>query len=503
MSEYHASYYNLRVPHAGATLLFNGKTGALMRLDTELAEALGPLLGPERSRQAGTGYSDWHPEVFDSGSVPASVAKHWERLVQAGIFVEAQSDERQTLRSEYVNGKAESPFYVTVTTTLDCNMRCYYCYQKEDQLDHMSLETSDQISEWIKERIVKHGYQRMYLEWYGGEPMLNRPVIERISRSVIPFCDERGVKYKASMICNGTNWPRDVDRFLEETRMFRVQFSLDGPERFHNKRRGTINTDGSPGRNPSYDEVMRTVDSVIGKTLVYFRINVDPWVGRSCLEFIDVFLEKGWLKSKSFYPYIALINAMTEHCGFIEKHDTFNDFREEFTDIQKEFYRKLGQYTGGRMLEKAMYYPTRKLINCAAVSDHALVFGPNGLMYKCGLDVGDHFRSHDGLQGVAPTGASPEQGKAKPTSLKVLSTPSLDAERWNRYDPFTHQRCKECQYLPVCLGGCPKAQIERNEAQIKASSAFFEGQFDRMIREYYDSADRGRYVPNDAGRAAS
>jgi radical SAM protein with 4Fe4S-binding SPASM domain len=64
----------------------------------------------------------------------------------------------------------------------------------------------------------------------------------------------------------------------------------------------------------------------------------------------------------------------------------------------------------------------------------------------------------------------------------------LAADRWDRYDPFAHPTCRECQYLPICMGGCPKAQIERNTSQIRAHSEFWEANFDRIVREYYSAA---------------
>jgi uncharacterized protein len=476
MKAYKSSYYNMRVSHRDGVLLFNGKTGALIRLDTETADAMSKFLGPERPRDAGHGFSEWNPPEFGADALPRSVAESWDQLVEAGIFIEAEFDERGRLRDEYVSGRADSPLFVTVTTTLDCNMRCYYCYQKDGQLDHMSLETSDEVAEWVERRIIERDHRRIFFDWYGGEPMLNRAVIERLSARLVPFCEARGVRYRSAMICNGTNWPADVDRFLHDTRLSSVQFSVDGPQRFHDKRRGTIR-EGSPGRDASFGEVMKTIESVMGKTKVYFRINVDPWIGASCLEMIDDFAAKGWLEPDAkFHPYVAIINAMTEHCGFIAIANQFKDFEREFDKIQHEFYQRLAAYKGAMALETVEYYPSRRLINCAAVNNNAVIFGPNGLMYKCSLDVGDDFRAHGSL--------------ASSTGLELVSEKRMDPERWDRYDPFTHARCKECQYLPSCLGGCPKAQIERDEKQLSSQSAFFEGHFDRMIREYYDSSER-------------
>lgn len=478
MDSYKSSYYNLRVPRDDGFLLFNGKTGALFHVDSGIARDLVSLLGPERDSKAGRGYSDWSPSIFAHSDLPNSLKEAWDSLLDGGIFVNADFDERSRLKEEYKSGMEKGPFWVTVTTTLDCNMRCYYCYQKDDEMEHMSLDTCDSIIEWLKGRISQNNFPRLYLDWYGGEPMLNQPVIERISKEIIPYCDDHGVIYKGSMICNGTNWPEDVHGFLDATRIYRVQFTLDGPEKFHNKRRGIIASQKSPHREKSYDEVMKTVSSVIEKAIVYLRINVDPNIGSGCLELIDEFRERGWFDPKyRFYPYVAVINPMTEHCGFIGESEKFKAFKEEFVQIKKKFAEKLTEYShGGKVFEKIMYYPNRRIINCAAVNKNSAIFGPNGLMYKCGLDVGDNFRAHDAVG----------QGEELFSNLET----KLDSERWNKYDPFTHSRCKECQYLPVCLGGCPRTHMEGEEEKIKASSEFFEQSFGHMVQQYYESMDR-------------
>jgi radical SAM protein with 4Fe4S-binding SPASM domain len=101
-------------------------------------------------------------------------------------------------------------------------------------------------------------------------------------------------------------------------------------------------------------------------------------------------------------------------------------------------------------------------------------------MYKCGLDVGDNHRAHAALgdDGVV----------ARPAADGASA--SLAPDRWDRFDPFTHNRCSECQYLPVCMGGCPKAQIEHDETQVRRQSEFWENNFDRIIREYCVASGR-------------
>jgi uncharacterized protein len=475
-ARYRASYYNLRVRYDTKTLLFNGVTGALLRLDARLNRAIEPWLGPERPRSAGLGYAAWTPPVFSIRDLPKSVAGKFDDFLEAGVFVPEARDERAMLRDAYVKDRAGAPFFVTITTTLDCNMRCYYCYQKEGELQSMSPDMCDAIAAWTKAQVVERGHRHVYVDWYGGEPMLNQDVIERYTANMIEYCDTNGVGYSAAMVCNGTAWPDDKPAFVARNRIKNIQFSIDGPERHHNKRRGIIG-ESKTGRSPSFQTVMDTIGALVGSAKIYLRINVDPWVGWDCLEVLDECAARGWMAPDvQVYPYVAIINAMTEHCGFIGKIKRFEDFDATFSDIQRAFYEKIGRFRGsGKSFEAVQYYPNRIEINCAAVSHNAVVFGPNGRMYKCGLDVGDDHRAHAAL---ALDGAS------APVSA-TEGPPALAADRWDRYDPFRHDRCSECQYLPVCMGGCPKAQIERDEPQLRLQSEFWENNFDRIVREYF------------------
>src|SRR5215213_2903101 len=472
-ARFRASYYNLRVPDGARTLLFNGVTGALLKLDRKLTRALTPWLGKDRPRTAGVGYGDWKAPEFRVAELPASIRERFPAFLDAGIFVPRDADERGGLRESYEHNRTAAPFFVTVTTTLDCNMRCYYCYQKDGELEKMSPAMADSIAGWMQREIETRGHRRIHVDWYGGEPMLNSEVIERISARMIGFCAAKGVTYKGSMICNGTNWPDDKVAFVKRNSIDSIQFSLDGPERHQNKRRSMV---GENGRKPSFEEVMGTIGALVGQTQIYLRVNVDPRVGWSALEVLDECEKRGWLAPDTrFYPYLAIINAMTEHCGFIGKVAKFDDFHTEFAEIERAFYARLATFRDEKTLEVVQYYPNRVTLNCAAVSNNAMVFGPNGRMYKCGLDVGDNHRAHAAL-GQDGTVAS---------MIAEAGPASLAADRWDRFDPFTHARCSECQYLPVCMGGCPKAQIEREEVVVRRQSEFWQNNFDRIIREYF------------------
>lgn len=474
---YQSSFYNMRVEHPEGTLLFNGVTGALFKLNAERHAAIEPFLGHVRSRKAGVGYTEWNPPQFQESDFPTELKRFWDGFVDGGVFIKTDLDERDKLKTEYEHGRADSPLMITMTTTLDCNMRCYYCYQKEGELEYMSLDTCNDAIQWTKDKVLKNNHDRVFMDWYGGEPMMNKDVILHYSREIIPWLDARGIKYRAHMLCNGTHWPEDVKSFLDETHLTKIQFSMDGHKTYQNKTRGLVDAQGKRTGETSFDILMDTIDRVLPHAAVYLRINVDPFSSAGCMQMIDEFEKRGWFEHKDrFFPYLAIINAMTEHCGFIGKSKTFRDFTEDFDKIRHDFYTRLSEYQGPSVLEHIEYYPKRKLINCGAVNPNSMIFGPNGLQYKCSLDVGDHDRANGAVQASqAILDAIPE---------------TKDFDRWDKFDPFKLPTCKECQYLPVCYGGCPRAQMDRDTQAIEDQNKYFEQNFDKMITGYFDRADR-------------
>jgi uncharacterized protein len=316
--------------------------------------------------------------------------------------------------------------------------------------------------------------------------MLNPDAVEYFSARAIDFCERRGLGYSSGMISNGTHWPEDASGFAERNRINHVQITLDGPARHHNARRGY--KPGHEQEESSFDVVVGTIDRLLGSTRIYLRINVDPGVGRSALELVDLFLEHGWLSPGSrFYPYLAPIGPMTEHCGFIGNSEKFQTFQDDFDQIKREFQREVARYMDPKGVEHLQIYPTTRRMNCAAVGDNSVIFGPDGMMYKCALDVGIAERAFDTLPPVAPE--PPRERRSSPfVILKEGPAVGSKAHPYHTYDPYTHDRCSQCQYLPVCMGGCPKTWFEGNEFYLARRSAYWEENFEDLIRVYAETA---------------
>jgi uncharacterized protein len=483
--QYKASYYTRTIQDGAWTLLYNGVTSGLMRLPPDLSEEVAPFLGPARSREAGRGLAEWHPPRFGLDQLPATFREVFPELLRGRFFVPADEDELDFLRDRTEFTRRNDPFLITITTTLDCNFDCYYCYEDKSPV-YLSRERCDQILAFIAEKVEAKGHPKVYTDWYGGEPMLNPDVIEYFSERAIAYCAARGIGYSSAMISNGTHWPEDARGFVKRNRLNHVQITLDGPARHHNARRAY--KPGHEQAQTSFDEVTGTLDRLMGSTRIYLRINVDPGVGRSALELIEVFRDHGWLSPGArFYPYLAPIGPMTEHCGFIGGSEKFKNFQDDFDEIKREFQQEVARYMDPKGVEHMQIYPSTRRMNCAAVGDNSVVFGPDGLMYKCGLDVGIAERAFDALS-AAPTASAASRPSSPFVILKESPTVGSKAHPYHTYDPFTHDRCSQCQYLPICMGGCPKTWFEGNEFYLARRSAYWEENFEGLIRTYAETA---------------
>jgi uncharacterized protein len=182
---------------------------------------------------------------------------------------------------------------------------------------------------------------------------------------------------------------------------------------------------------------------------------------------------------------------MTETCGFLGKSAEVQDFQVEFNALSHEFNREITRHLGVDAMSHIHYYPRSVTINCAAVGKNSMIFGPDGKMYKCCLEVGDASRAHDQISFAA----SAESSKSNQLPIIQLPTSQPGAnfapDRWDNYNPFAHERCSQCQYLPVCMAGCPKTRMDKNEYYIKLASEYWEQNIERVIKSYFDA----QYAP--------
>nr|WP_260407689.1 radical SAM protein [Planomonospora venezuelensis] len=119
--------------------------------------------------------------------------------------------------------------------TEKCNFRCTYCYE-DFSIGRMGASTVEGVKRLVDRRL--DGLRFLNVSWFGGEPLLARPVVEDISAHIAAAVAERpDVEYVGDMTTNGYLLDTPAVTRLGALGIRRYQISLDGPQHIHDRTR--------------------------------------------------------------------------------------------------------------------------------------------------------------------------------------------------------------------------------------------------------------------------
>ncbi len=156
---------------------------------------------------------------FDAASVAAAHA----RLVARELLVPLDAPEPGPLpRGQLTRlelGVAE-----------DCNLRCPYCFVSQGSFGGPRRLMPGAVAERAVELLFAESGSApdVYVGFYGGEPLLNTPVVCQVIEDATARAERAGKQAHFDLITNGTRLTADVVDFLRAHRVA-VQLSLDGP----------------------------------------------------------------------------------------------------------------------------------------------------------------------------------------------------------------------------------------------------------------------------------
>ena len=113
--------------------------------------------------------------------------KLFDKLYSGGVIIDDEVDEYQYLVQEYEKDVFESSIYnLTLLPSLDCNLRCWYCYEKHIKGSHLNPDIQEKIVKHVEAVFEKNSSLKcLNVEMFGGEPLLFfdselYPVLKRI-----------------------------------------------------------------------------------------------------------------------------------------------------------------------------------------------------------------------------------------------------------------------------------------------------------------------------------
>lgn len=443
-----SSRYNFHVPIGDdVVLLYNANTGAVLRLNGVDALELGQALCGGVVELTETIL----PQLL------------FGQLVANGFIVPSGTDELAIIRRRYTQARGETPLVVTLTSTMDCNLGCYYCYEARST-DRLETQHISAIESWITERLHSRADKSLHIDWYGGEPMLNVDFIETASLALQRLCERERAPYSASIISNGTAWPDDAGNFVNRHKIRQVQISFDGLSENHNLRR-RYRRGFSPGTGASsFDLTVALVDKLLDFTRVDVRLNLDQRNQGDLIPFVELARGRGWFARR--FPAViqpARLAAYSERSAFMRD--------DEMSAVEYDILRaKLRNYANNQIRieesEAPDGFPFPRTSVCAALARQSFVVGADGLEYRCGLQVGEKHRA---------------VGRVTTEAAKDMLEVYPDAEWWNTFDPTVLPNCSRCSFLPVCWGGCPKKHLDGDNHALDEQGQYWRTNLPRLI----------------------
>lgn len=426
------SRYNIWVERADSRYVFNAISGSLLRIPSHQY----------------TAYRE-----FLSGDGPDISPSLLANLIAGSMLVADDADEILSLERRYRNSRDDdSHFALTIVTSLGCNFDCPYCFEAK----HPSI-VDDEVRELIL-KLVDDQVQRVQtfrVTWFGGEPLVGKVPLLRLSDEFIARCDAHGVTYDANIITNGYLLDEQTCAQLRDRRVTVAQVGLDGPPETHNSMRPLA------GGKASFEGILANLRHAVDYFSVSVRVNIDASNIDSVEELFRILADEGLAGRLVVYPgHIVGIraNLLAPSASY---QGCFTG--PEFAQAERRFLELAGQYgLASPRLPRPVGAP------CTAVRKNELVVGSRGELYKCWDSVGDakevigHIRDYRNLNGRLA--------------------------KWLTYDPFANAECRECIALPACMGGC--AHHAFDELQYENRCGTFRHTYQEQVAKFIEFAER-------------
>ena len=200
-------------------------------------------------------------------------------LAEHGFVVKDRETEREALEKFFTDVQEDTTeLRVTVLTTLQCNFACDYCLQGDHgdynkTAEKMSMEDAARVCDWVETRFEENRPEKFSLMFFGGEPLLNLPVLYYVAERLWGASQRRGIEMVSSVVTNGLLLtPEVVDRLLPYgLNGFKV--TLDGDQETHDRMRPLRGGQGT------FDKIIANIRRVADRCSIAIGGVLPPLLG--------------------------------------------------------------------------------------------------------------------------------------------------------------------------------------------------------------------------------
>ena len=387
-----------------------------------------------------------------------------KQLQTQGFIVERSINEGERYLG-YLNQNTSQPggeLSVTLLTNLQrCPLACSYCYQKGTHTGgRLAGDLSEECLEFIKSQCLKLGVERLFISYYGSEPLSNPKAILSTATELQQFCRERGIHFRFGMVTNGVLLTRKVVEKLLPLGFVQAQITVDGNQQTHDASRPFQNGKGT------YSTIMKNLSQYAGLIHTTVLCVLDESRIDAAYELIDTLALEGYPQRRvqiTFSPVMPTYNTET-----VEAAQSSLDKAQMMTAEKKIAVEiaKLSIYAAKERLHDDL----RPQHTWCAMQRHDgrnITLDPSGKIYTCPTFIGQDKKYEAGH-------ISGEIG-------------GIDLVLKEQY--VRSEQCLSCQYLPICADCRADALYQTGEiTEANPKEEVYDSIVPLLVKAHYESS---------------
>lgn len=371
--------------------------------------------------------AEW--DVLQNLSKDVPTEHQWHTIIEPlrdqGFLVPKEIKEGDQFL-EYLNRSPDEKggeVSVTLLTNLQrCPLACGYCYQQgTHDGERLEGDLSDECLAFIKEQCEKVEAERLFISYYGSEPLSNLKAIVSTAEELKRFCGEKGIGFRFGMVTSGVLLTRKVVETLRPLGFVQAQITIDGNQGTHDASRPFQNGKGT------YATIMKNLAEYAGLIRTDVLCVLDESRVHAAYELINTLTDSGYAKKRVrviFSPVMETNDNETIAASqlYVDQGQKMAAEREILVEIAK-----LSIYAAERGLLEDLL-PRHTWCAMQRHDGRNFTLEPSGKLYTCPNFIGRDAKYEAGHIATGFGGID--------TVLK---------ESYQR-----SEKCLSCRYLPIC-----------------------------------------------------
>lgn len=355
----------------------------------------------------------------------------YDQLVRVNGIIDADINEVELLRNRIRSiDNDDTTFHLHINPTVDCNFRCWYCYEDHKKGSRMHPEMVEKVEKLISNVLEEYkNLSDFNLSFFGGEPLMHFAyVAQPLTDYLYTACKKKDVEPHIHFTTNGYLLTGKMIDFLSN-KSVSFQITLDGDKENHDRTRFMANGKGS------FDKIVNNIKLLArAKHTIIVRINYTSANIESIQNICDMFND---LDSTTKRQITIDFQRVWQDEGKAAEEDNVNWL---VMDCAKSFMSN-----GIRVVTSN----TRNSVTEPCYGDkknYALV-NFDGNVFQC---TARDFTQENRYGYVNDTGKIEYVDKRKEERLNIR---------------FSKRICHSCKIAPICGGGCAQKAMENKDSE--------------------------------------